>query len=93
MATEPAGAAPGFWAHKPFWCQPWSILATGVLVVSASWLLLHRWWISLPLALAVLAWWLLFLLLVPAAWRAEQQAAGPAGSDPAAQASAARPQR
>jgi hypothetical protein len=51
-------------------------VTTGVLVVTASWLLLGLWWISLPVALGVLAWWGLFLLLVPAAWRAAQQEQG-----------------
>jgi len=58
-----------FWSLKPWWCQPWSIVSTGVLIVGGSWALLHRLWISLPLALGVLAWWLLFLVLVPAAYR------------------------
>ena len=38
-------------------------------MVGGSWVLLQRLWISLPLALGVLAWWLLFLVLVPAAYR------------------------
>ena len=62
---------PTFWSLKPWWCQPWSILLTGVLVIAASWLLLHRWWISAPVAVAVLAWWGLFLVLVPTAYRDE----------------------
>ena len=40
-----------------------------MLMVGGSWALLQRLWISLPLALGVLAWWLLFLVLVPAAYR------------------------
>jgi hypothetical protein len=72
-SAEPAMAS--FWALKPWWCQPWTIVATGLLVVALSWLALGIRWISLPLALGVLAWWGLFLLLVPAAWRAEQQEA------------------
>ena len=60
---------PPFWSLKPWWCQPWSIISTGVLMVGGSWALLHRLWISLPLALGVLAWWPLFLVLVPAAYR------------------------
>lgn len=24
------------WTHKPWWCQPWSILLTGVAVVTIS---------------------------------------------------------
>ena len=59
---------PVLWSLKPWWCQPWSILLTGVLVIAGSWLLLHRWWISAPVAVAVLAWWGLFLVLVPAAY-------------------------
>ena len=38
-------------------------------MVSGSWTLLHQLCISFPLALGVLAWWLLFLVLVPAAYR------------------------
>lgn len=62
----PDGEATSFWQLKPFWCQPWSILLTGVAVPSASWLLLQRWWITAPITLAVLLWWWLFLVLVPA---------------------------
>ena len=61
---------PAFWSLKPWWCQPWSILLTGVLVIAGSWFLMHRWWISAPVAVAVLAWWGLFLVVVPAAYRA-----------------------
>ena len=61
---------PAFWSLKPWWCQPWSILLTGVLAIAGSWFLLHRWWISAPVAVAVLAWWGLFLVVVPAAYRA-----------------------
>ncbi len=60
---------PAFWSLKPWWCQPWSILLTGALVITASWFLLHRWWISAPVAVAVLAWWGLFLVAVPGAYR------------------------
>ncbi len=54
-----------FWSHKPWWCQPWSILLTGSLAIAGSWLLLHIWWLSAGVALLVLAWWLLFLVVVP----------------------------
>ncbi|MFM8259495.1 MAG: DUF6737 family protein [Vulcanococcus sp.] len=57
----------GFWSHKPWWCQPWTIVTTGVLLVGGSWWWLRLWWISLPLALGVLVWWWLFLVLVPSA--------------------------
>ena len=42
-------------------------------MVGGSWALLHRLWISFLLALGVLAWWLLFLVLVPAAYRSEAE--------------------
>ena len=60
------------WASKPWWCQPWTIVLSGLVAVACSWVLLHRWWISVPVSLAVLAWWGLFLGLVPAAYRQQQ---------------------
>ena len=66
---HPLSEQPPFWSLKPWWCQPWSIVSTGVLLVGGSWAVLHRLWISLPLSVGVLAWWLLFLVLVPAAYR------------------------
>lgn len=66
-----------FWELKPWWCQPWTILLTGILVIGASWLipaslgLIHWWWVTLPVALLVLLWWGLFLVLVPAGYTAE----------------------
>ena len=59
------------WSHKPWWCQPWSILLSGVAMVGGSWWWLRLWWVSLPLAAAVLLWWWLFLVAVPAAYAAE----------------------
>ncbi|NQV10436.1 MAG: hypothetical protein HQ527_04615 [Cyanobacteria bacterium] len=56
---------------KPWWCQPWTILTTGIGISGSSWLLLQRWWITLPVVLAVLVWWWLFLVLVPAGAEAE----------------------
>jgi len=62
------------WSHKPWWCQPWSIVLTGLVVVASSWLLFGRWWLSLAVAVGVLLWWGLFLVIVPAAWRQDPQA-------------------
>ena len=61
--------APDLWSSKPWWCQPWTILLTGVAVPLLSWLLLHALWITALLSLVVLAWWWLFLVLAPAAYR------------------------
>ena len=62
---------PDLWSEKPWWCQPWTIVATGVALVGGCWWWLRLWWISLPLGLGVLVWWWLFLVLVPAAYAAE----------------------
>lgn len=73
--SECSGEAASIWASKPWWCQPWSILGTGVGVVAGSWWLLQRWWITLPLGLAVGLWWWLFLVAVPAAYRLQSEVA------------------
>ena len=67
--VQPA-AGTDIWRLKPWWCQPWSILLTGVAVVAGSWWWLRLWWLTVPLAAAVLVWWWLFLLVVPAAYGA-----------------------
>ena len=63
--------ASGFWQKKPRWCQPWSILVTGVGLLVGSWWLTERWWIVVGLAFPILVWWWLFLVAVPRA--AEQR--------------------
>ncbi|MFY8150021.1 MAG: DUF6737 family protein [Prochlorococcaceae cyanobacterium] len=67
------------WQEKPWWCQPWSIVLTGVALVGGSWWLWRRWWVSAPLAVVVLLWWWLFLVLAPAAYRLAAEQAGQAG--------------
>ena len=62
------------WALKPWWCQPWSIILTGVTIPAVSWLLLHRLWITVPVAMVMLVWWLLFLVLVPGQYAAAVKA-------------------
>jgi hypothetical protein len=57
--------SPDLWQSKPWWCQPWTIILTGVLIVSGSWLALHILWITLPTAVLIGVWWLYFLVLVP----------------------------
>ena len=67
MVTPPES----IWTLKPWWCQPWSIVLTGLMVPTASWLLFHHWWITAPLAAGVGVWWWLFLVLVPRAYQNE----------------------
>ncbi|MEY4355469.1 MAG: hypothetical protein RLZZ89_537 [Cyanobacteriota bacterium] len=54
-----------FWSLKPWWCQPWTILLTGTIAIAGSWLLLQIWWLTTGVGLVVIAWWVLFLLIVP----------------------------
>ncbi|MBC1261420.1 hypothetical protein FQK07_09085 [Synechococcus sp. BSF8S] len=63
--TSQAPGAVSIWQLKPWWCQPWSILLTGVLLIAGSWLWLRLWWLSVPLAVGVSLWWWLFLVLMP----------------------------
>lgn len=71
------GTTPGsVWDLKPWWCQPWSILLTGVAIVTGSWIMLHLWWLTAGVSVVIAAWWLLFLVLVPAAWSKEQAGGG-----------------
>lgn len=53
------------WQLKPWWCQPWSIVLTGVAIVGGSWLLLHRLWLTALVAVPIGVWMGFFLLLWP----------------------------
>ena len=53
------------WQLKPWWCQPWSIVLTGVAIPTATWVFLHRLWIVMPISGVILVWWFLFLYAVP----------------------------
>ena len=65
------GTPGSLWQSKPWWCQPWTILLTGLMAIALSWLLLHRWWITAPVTLGVVLWWWLFLVVVPRAYQTE----------------------
>ena len=54
-----------FWDLKPYWCQPWSIISFGNLVLIISWLLFNNIIITSILALIVLIWWIVFLIIAP----------------------------
>lgn len=71
--TEISSPKDSIWLHKPWWCQPWSILLTGTAGIGVSWIWLQIWWITALVSAAVLAWWGLFLVLVPRAWRTATQ--------------------
>jgi O-antigen/teichoic acid export membrane protein len=53
------------WHYKPWWCQPWSILLTGILIISGSWLVFKTIWITVIIAIPILTWMGFFLLIWP----------------------------
>ncbi|NJM68017.1 MAG: hypothetical protein HC851_21300 [Acaryochloris sp. RU_4_1] len=59
------------WRYKPWWCQPWSIVVTGITLIAGAWFLTRWIWLTILVAIPVLAWMGLFLILWP---RAMQQA-------------------
>ena len=68
QAVEPKPAA-SLWDQKPWWCQPWTIVLSGLIAIATSWWLLKTVWITAFVFAAIGAWWLLFLVLVPRAYR------------------------
>ena len=54
-----------FWDVKPYWCQPWSIITFGNLVLIFSWTLFNNLIITLVLAFIVIIWWIIFLIIAP----------------------------
>mgnify|MGYP005845595857 CR=1 FL=1 len=69
--SEPTSNSPinldefNVWEHKPWWCQPWSIVLTGVTIIGGSWWLFHRVWLTGAIALPISAWMGYFVLLYP----------------------------
>jgi hypothetical protein len=53
------------WQSKPWWCQPWTIILTGIAIVGGSWLAFHTLWLTLPVAILIMLWWIYFLIVVP----------------------------
>ena len=58
-----------FWDSKPYWCQPWSIISFGVLILIFSWKLFRNIIFSSIVGFFVFAWWILFLILAPNSYR------------------------
>ena len=54
-----------FWDSKPYWCQPWSIISFGVLVLISSFKLLNNIILTSIIGIFVFVWWILFLILAP----------------------------
>ena len=54
-----------FWDSKPYWCQPWSIISFGVLVLIFSWKLFNNIIFTSVIGVFIFFWWILFLILAP----------------------------
>ena len=54
-----------YWQEKPIWCQPWSIIATGVIVIITTFTLFHNIIIESLVSIFTIAWWYLFLFIAP----------------------------
>jgi len=57
-----------FWDLKPYWCQPWTIISFGIVVLIVSWILFGSLIITSIAALIISTWWLIFLLIVPSSY-------------------------
>tara|TARA_B100000700_G_C15054584_1_gene862145 strand:- start:286 stop:504 length:219 start_codon:yes stop_codon:yes gene_type:complete len=58
-----------YWDLKPPWCQPWTIIVSGILFLILSWISFHKIFISLILSFLIILWWSLFLILVPISYQ------------------------
>ncbi len=58
------------WDYKPWWCQPWSILLTGIILSVGSWFTLHIIWITAIVAFLIIIWWVYFLIMYPGMFKA-----------------------
>jgi len=66
--TQP-NSKTSIWQKKPWWCQPWSIILTGIVMPTMIWLVTGLWWLTVPVVAAVLLWWWVFLYVVPKNYR------------------------
>ncbi|MBN8559502.1 hypothetical protein Q2T42_23175 [Leptolyngbya boryana CZ1] len=53
------------WQYKPWWCQPWSILLTGICIIAGSWFVFTKLWLTTLVAVPILAWMIFFLIIYP----------------------------
>ncbi len=65
MSQSPQPQPINPWNYKPWWCQPWSILLTGNILIFGSWFVFKRVWLTALVAVPVLIWMGFFLLVWP----------------------------
>ena len=54
-----------FWDLKPYWCQPWSIISFGILVLIFSWKLFNSVIFTSIIGVFIFVWWIVFLIIAP----------------------------
>jgi len=57
--------AKSVWDYKPWWCQPWSIILTGISLIAGSWLIFKLIWLTVLVAIPVLTWMTYFIAIYP----------------------------
>ncbi|MDJ0902058.1 MAG: hypothetical protein QNJ55_24975 [Xenococcus sp. MO_188.B8] len=53
------------WNYKPWWCQPWSIILTGIIIISGSWFIVKIIWLTILVTIPIVLWWFYFLIVYP----------------------------
>ncbi|KAL6527653.1 hypothetical protein OROMI_029464 [Orobanche minor] len=53
------------WDTKPSWCQPWTILLTGIGIITGSWLIVNSIVFTSMVATLICLWWYIFLYSFP----------------------------
>ena len=57
------------WKEKPKWCQPWSIILFGIILVILIWSFLRIFWLNIILSILVFFWWYIFLVIAPNSYK------------------------
>ena len=58
-----------YWDEKPIWCQPWSIILTGILICLSGIYIFNNYFIKIFVVIIISFWWYLFLYIAPRAYQ------------------------
>lgn len=56
------------WDYKPRWCQPWSIVLSGLSAIAFVWLITKIVWLTAIVSVFIFLWWFYFLGVYPKAF-------------------------
>ena len=62
-----------FWEETPLWCQPWSIILTGIIIFIITYFLFDIIILQIFISICILAWWYIFLFIAPKAYNINKQ--------------------